>query len=431
MKLLFQAGTIVDPSQGWNKKGDLLIEDGKVARFGKLKRQKSWEIIDAKGLVIAPGFIDMHVHLREPGREDKETILTGCQAAAAGGFTGIACMPNTNPVNDSEALTLFILQRAKQADLVNVFPVGAVTKGSAGEELAEIGQMHRAGIVAVSDDGHPIQNHQLMRRALEYTKLFDIPVIDHCEDKILAAGGCMNESAVSTRMGVRGITPAAEELHVARDVMLSRSTGGRVHIAHVSLKESLDWIRIGKRQGAQVTCEVTPHHFTLTDRDIKDYDTNLKMSPPLREPEDVEAMLGGLSDGTIDCIASDHAPHTSLEKDTTFEEAANGIIGLETSIQLAWDRLVRKDVISIPRLVELCSVNPSRILRLDRGTLREGAIADITVIDPNREVTVDAGSFKSKSRNCPFNGWRLVGSPVMTVVAGRIVYTISHGLKVE
>ncbi|RPJ83168.1 MAG: dihydroorotase, partial [Acidobacteria bacterium] len=311
MKLLFQAGTIVDPSQGWNKKGDLLIEDGKVARFGKLKRQKSWEIIDAKGLVIAPGFIDMHVHLREPGREDKETILTGCQAAAAGGFTGIACMPNTNPVNDSEALTLFILQRAKQADLVNVFPVGAVTKGSAGEELAEIGQMHRAGIVAVSDDGHPIQNHQLMRRALEYTKLFDIPVIDHCEDKILAAGGCMNESAMSTRMGVRGITPAAEELHVARDVMLSRSTGGRVHIAHVSLKESLDWIRIGKRQGAQVTCEVTPHHFTLTDRDIKDYDTNLKMSPPLREPEDVEAMLGGLSDGTIDCIASDHAPHTS------------------------------------------------------------------------------------------------------------------------
>jgi dihydroorotase len=307
---------------------------------------------------------------------------------------------------------------------VNVFPVGAVTKGQAGEELAEIGQMHRAGIVAVSDDGHPIQNHQLMRRALEYTKLFDIPVIDHCEDKILAAGGCMNESAMSTRMGVRGITPAAEELHVARDVMLSRGTGGRVHIAHVSLKESLDWIRIGKRQGAQVTCEVTPHHFTLTDRDIKDYDTNLKMSPPLREPEDVEAMLEGLSDGTIDCIASDHAPHTSLEKDTTFEEAANGIIGLETSIQLAWDRLVRKDVISIPRLVELCSVNPSRILRLDRGTLREGAVADITVIDPNREVTVDAGSFKSKSRNCPFHGWHLIGSPVMTVVAGRIVHRV-------
>ncbi len=431
MKLLFQAGTIVDPSQGWNKKGDILVEDGKVTRFGKIQAHKSWETVDVRGLVVAPGFIDMHVHLREPGREDKETILTGCQAAAAGGFTGIACMPNTNPVNDSEALTRFILERARQGGLVNVFPVGAVTKGQLGEELAEIGQMHRAGIVAVSDDGHPIQNHQLMRRALEYTKLFDIPVIDHCEDKILAAGGCMNESAMSTRMGVRGITPAAEELHVARDVMLSRSTGGRVHIAHVSLKESLDWIRIGKRQGAQVTCEVTPHHFTLTDRDIKDYDTNFKMSPPLREPEDVEAMLEGLSDGTIDCIASDHAPHTSLEKDSTFEEAANGIIGMETSIPLAWDRLVRKNVISISRLVELCSVNPSRILHLERGTLKEGAIADLTVLDPNRETTVDVRSFKSKSRNCPFNGWRLVGAPVMTVVAGRIIYNVSHGLKAD
>ncbi len=422
MKLLFQGGRIVDPSQDLDGRADLLVENGTVARIGKIARNKSWEVVDASGLILAPGFVDMHVHLREPGGEGKETIQTGSEAAVAGGFTSIACMPNTSPVNDSPALTRYILERARQTNLVNIFPIGAVTRGSQGEELAEIGVMHRAGIVAVSDDGNPIQNHQLMRRALEYIKLFDIPLVDHCEDRLLAAGGCMNEGAVSTRLGLRGASRTAEELHVARDVMLSRITGGRVHIAHVSAKESLDWIRQGKRHGAGVTCEVTPHHFTLTDGDIGEYDTNFKMSPPLREAEDVEAMVQGLADGTVDCIASDHAPHASLEKDTTFEEAANGVIGLETSLPLALDRLVHRGVISLTRLVELMSRNPSRILRLDRGTLREGATADITVIDLNRESTIDVRCFRSKSRNCPFHGWKLRGMPVMTVVGGRVVY---------
>ncbi|HXK59397.1 MAG TPA: dihydroorotase [Acidobacteriota bacterium] len=422
MKLLFHGGRVVDPSQGLDTTADILVDNGKIARVGKIAKNRSWQIFDVSGLVLAPGFVDMHVHLREPGGERKETIQTGSEAAVAGGFTSIACMPNTDPVNDSPALTRYILERARQTDLVNVFPIGAVTRGSRGEELAEIGVMYRAGIVAVSDDGNPIQHHQLVRRALEYIKLFDIPLIDHCEDRLLAAGGCMNEGAVSTRLGLRGASRTAEELHVVRDVMLSRITGGRVHIAHVSARESLDWIRQGKRHGAAVTCEVTPHHFTLIDRDIGDYNTNFKMSPPLREREDVQAMLEGLADGTIDCIATDHAPHTSLEKDTTFEEAANGVIGLETAVSVAVDRLVHGGVISWSRLVELMSCNPSRILRLDRGTLRVGAIADITVIDPDRQITVDTAQFKSKSRNCPFQGWKLRGAPVMTVVSGRIVY---------
>jgi dihydroorotase len=426
MKLLLRGGRVVDPSQGLDGKADLLIADRKVERVGKIAANKSWEVIDASGMILAPGFVDMHVHLREPGREDKETIKTGSEAAAAGGFTSIACMPNTHPVNDSPALTRYILERAQQAGLVNVHPIGAVTKASEGEELAEIGEMHQAGIVAISDDGAPIQNAQLMRRALEYARLFDIPVIDHCEDRVLAAGGCMNESAVSTQLGVRGISRTAEELPVARDVMLSRVTGGRVHIAHVSARESLDWIRTGKNHGAPVTCEVTPHHFTLTDQDIQEYNTNFKMSPPLREPGDVEAMLAGLADGTIDCIATDHAPHTSLEKDTTFEEASNGVIGMETAAPIAWDRLVGRGIISASRLVELFSVNPSRILKLGRGTLKAGSVADITVIDPDREVKIDVRTFKSKGRNCPFDGWTLRGAPVMTLVGGRIVFRAAN-----
>ncbi|MFQ5928963.1 MAG: dihydroorotase [Acidobacteriota bacterium] len=422
MTLLLKGGTVVDPRQKLKKKRDLLVEKGKVAALGEIRAKKSWEVVDACGWIVAPGFVDMHVHLREPGREDKETILTGSQAAAAGGFTGVMCMPNTQPVNDSEAITRFILERARQAGWVNVSPAGAITKRLEGEELAEIGEMVKAGVVAITDDGNPVANNQIMRRALEYAKIFDIPVVDHCEDPHLAAGGHMNEGADSTRLGLRGMNRTAEELHVARDIMLSRITGARVHVAHISTKESLSWVRQAKKQGIAVTCEVTPHHFILHDGDIKNYDTNFKMKPPLRTSSDVRAMLEGLSDGTIDCIATDHAPHTRLEKETTFEEAANGIIGMETAISLAWEFLIRRHIVSISRLVELFSTNPNRILKLGRGTLEEGAIADITVIDPDCEIMVDVTKFRSKSRNCPFHGWSLHGAPVMTIVRGKVVY---------
>lgn len=422
MSLLLKGGKVVDPSQRLEKKIDVLIEKGKIAGLGKIQSKRTWKVIDASRWIVAPGFIDMHVHLREPGREDKETILTGSQAAAAGGFTSIMCMPNTQPVNDSEAMTRFIVERAREAGVVNVFPAGAITKGQQGRELAEIGEMVKAGAVAITDDGQPVSNSQIMRRALEYAKIFDIPVVDHCEDKNLAAGGSMNEGTVSTRLGLRGMSRAAEELDVARDVILSRITGGRVHIAHISTRESLHWVAEAKKQSIGVTCEVTPHHFTLTECDIKDYDTNFRMHPPLRSPEDVQAMLQGLADGTIDCIATDHAPHTRLEKETTFAEAAPGVIGLETAIPLAWDFLVRRDLISISRFVELFSVNPNRILRLGRGTLAEGAIADVSVIDPELEFVVDVNRFRSKSRNCPFHGWTLHGAPTLTLVRGKIVY---------
>ena len=420
--MLLTGGVVVDPSQKLKRKLDLLVDKGKIVSLGKIQPKKSWEVIDASGWIVCPGFIDMHVHLREPGREDKETILSGSRAAAAGGFTSISCMPNTDPVNDSEAITRFIVERARQAGLVNVFPAGAITKGLKGEELAEIGGMVKAGAVAITDDGHPVENNQMMRRALEYSKIFDIPVVDHCEDRHLAAGGHMNEGAVSTRLGLYGVSRAAEELDVARDMILSRLTGGRIHIAHLSTRESLFWVRQAKRQGVQMTCEVTPHHFILTDAAIKNYDTNFKMYPPLRTQSDVKGILKGLSDGTIDCIATDHAPHTRLEKETPFQEAANGVIGMETALSLSWEFLVRREVVSISRLVELFSTNPNRILKLGRGTLEEGAIADITVIDPNQETVVDVSQFRSKSRNCPFDGWKLHGVPVMTIVRGKTVF---------
>jgi len=422
MTLLLKGGSVVDPSQKLEKKLDLLVEKGRVAALGKIQAKKSWQVIDASGWIVAPGFVDMHVHLREPGREDKETILTGCRAAAAGGFSSITCMPNTQPVNDSEAITRFILERAGRAGLVNVFPAGAITKGLQGKELAEIGEMVKAGVVAITDDGKSVENNQIMRRALEYAKIFDIPIIDHCEDRQLAAAGHLNESAVSTRLGVGGISRAAEELDVARDTILSRITGGRVHIAHISTQESLFWVRQAKKQEIRVTCEVTPHHFILSDEDIKNYDTNFKMYPPLRTPSDVKAMLKGLSDGSIDCIASDHAPHSRLEKEMTFEEASNGIIGLETAVPLAWEFLIRRKIVSVSRLVELFSTNPNRILKLGRGTLKKGAIADITVIDPDCEIIVDVKKFRSKSRNCPFHDWRLHGVPVMVIVKGKIIF---------
>lgn len=422
MTLIIQGGTVVDPSQGLECRADLLVKRGKVVDIGKISASKTWDVVDASGWVVAPGLIDMHVHLREPGREDKETIVTGCEAAAAGGFTSVMCMPNTDPVNDNEAITRFILDRAHQSGVVNVFPAGAITKKLEGKELAEVGEMVKAGVVAITDDGKPVTNNQLMRKAFEYGTIFDIPVIDHCEEPGLAAGGKINEGRVSTRLGLRGMSRAAEELDVVRDLILSRITGGRVHIAHISTSESLSWVRQAKEQGIAITCEVTPHHFILADSDIENFDANFKMHPPLREKADLEAMLAGLADGTIDCIASDHAPHTMLEKQTTLDEAAAGIVGLETALSLSWEFLIRHDVISISRLVELLSTNPSRILKLGRGTLEVGSIADITLIDPGCEVTVKASTFKSKSRNSPFDGWKLHGGPVMTIVNGKIVY---------
>ena len=422
MSLLLRGGRVVDPSQDLDRRADLLLEDGKVVAVGNLAAGKGHEVIDVAGCVVTPGFVDMHVHLREPGREDKETILTGSRAAAAGGFTSIVCMPNTTPVNDNAAITRFILERAAEAGLVNVYPTGAITLGSRGEQLAEIGEMHAAGIVAVTDDGRPVQNSQVMRRAMEYARIFDILVMDHCEDLFLAAGGCMNEGQASTRLGLRGMSRAAEELHVVRDIILSRITGGRVHILHLSTRESLDQVRAAKAQGIRVTCEVLPHHFTLTDDDIQDFDTDFKMMPPLRERADVEAMLEGLADGSIDCLATDHAPHTRLDKEEPFEEAASGVIGMETAIPICWEHLVRAGVVPVPRLVELFSLNPSRILKLGKGTLAEGADADVTVIDPDRRQVVDPSRFRSKGRNCPFRGWQLRGAPVLTVVGGRVVH---------
>jgi dihydroorotase len=422
MTILIQGGRVVDPSQGLAKKQDLLIERGRIAGLGRISGKKSWNLVDGKGLLVTPGLIDMHVHLREPGREDRETIETGCHAAVAGGFTSVACMPNTQPVNDCEAITRYILDRARVVNLANVFPVGAITKGSRGEELSEIGEMTRTGAVAVSDDGQPVENAQIMRRAMEYAKIFDVPVLDHCEDEHLAARGCMNESSVSTELGLRGISGLAEAIHVARDVALARLTGAKVHICHLSTRESLEWVSRGKSQGVHVTCEVTPHHFTLTDEAVRSFDTHFKMNPPLRGREDVDAILEGLADGSVDCIATDHAPHTRLDKELTFEEAANGVIGLETAVPLVWEFLVHRDIVSESRAVELLSLNPARILKLDRGTLREGSVADVTVIDPDRRFTVDAGRFRSKGRNCPFHGWELRGAPVMTIVKGRIVF---------
>lgn len=422
MTLLLQGGTVVDPVQRIEKQADLLIEKGKVAGIGKISPQEGCRTIDVSGCWIVPGLIDMHVHLREPGREDRETIETGLRAAVAGGFTSVACMPNTTPVNDCEAITRFIKHKSEDLNLANVYPVGAITKGSAGQELAEIGEMIKAGAVAISDDGRPVQNNQIMRRAMEYARIFKIAVLDHCEDLDLAGGGCMHEGSISTELGLRGISPASEELHVVRDVVLSRLTGSKVHICHISTKESLKWVRLAKQEGLPVTCEVAPHHFILTDESVRTYSGNFKMNPPLRARSDVDAMVEGLRDGTIDCIATDHAPHTSIDKEVTFEDATNGVVGLETSLPLVCEFLVRKGIVTPTRMVELMSVNPARILRLDHGTLETGKAADVTVINPKKKVRVDVSQFRSKGKNCPFDKWDLEGGPVMTLVKGRIVW---------
>ncbi len=423
MSIVIYGGTVVDPANELEGPRDLLIEDGvirAVAPPGSLLGVGESRI-DASGLIVAPGLIDMHVHLREPGYEYKETVLTGTQAAVAGGFTAVACMANTNPVNDNGAVTRYILERARAANLARVLPVGALSKGLKGEELAEIGEMVAEGIVAVSDDGRPVMDGNLMRRALEYCSMFHLPVSVHEEDVHLAGGGVMNEGPTALRLGLKGIPNAAEEVMVARDIALARLTGGRLHIAHVSTKEAVALIRRAKAEGLAVTAEVTPHHFTLTESAVEGYNTNAKMAPPLRRAADVEAVKDGLRDGTIDAIATDHAPHHRDEKEVEFDRAAYGVVGLETALPLAL-RLVEEGLLSLSAVLRKLTVNPARILGLPYGTLSPGAPADVVIFDPHRRWQVQAQRLRSKSKNTPFDGWDFTGKVIWTLVGGRVAY---------
>jgi len=425
MKLLIANGHLIDPADGQNSGKDLLIENGRVSAWLGPKDEKPGdaEVFDASGLIVAPGFIDMHVHLREPGQEHKETIATGCSAAVAGGWTSVCPMPNTNPVNDNAAITRYMIEQAERAALANVFPIGAITKSSDGSELAEMGEMQAAGAVAVSDDGRPVPNAGVMRRAMQYARDFDLPVIDHCEDKSLSSGGVMHEGRVSLLLGLKGMPALAEDMDAVRDILLAKETGARLHIAHVSTKGAIEAVRRAKNEGIKVTCEVTPHHFTLTDKSVEGYDTNTKMAPPLRSDEHLEAIINGINDGTIDAIATDHAPHHSDEKALEYDRAPFGITGLETAIGLAFNELVHEGVIDLVRLVEMCSTNPAKIFRLSRrGTLIPGSIADITLIDPEFSWTYSNADSRSKSRNTPFDGRQFRGAAVATFISGKLVY---------
>ncbi|MDO9462628.1 MAG: dihydroorotase [Deltaproteobacteria bacterium] len=433
MNLYLKGARIVDPSNLTDDTSvlikrkvlcDIYIRNGKIASIapqGKESIPADAKVIDLAGKIVTPGLMDMHTHLREPGEEYKETIATGCLAAVSGGFTAIACMPNTKPVNDNKSVTEYILQKAQEAGLATVYPIGAISKGLQGETLAEFGDMKAAGIVAVTDDGRPVMNGELMRRALEYARNFDLPVISHCEDLTLCSGGVMNEGAVSTQLGLPGIPAVAEEVMVFREIRLADLTGGSVHIAHVSARGSVDLIRQAKASGINVTAETAPHYFSLTEEAVTGYDTNAKMNPPLRTAEDVAAIIEGLKDGTIDAIASDHAPHSTLEKDVEFNMAANGIVGLETILPLTL-KLVHAGHLSLYEAIVKLSANPARILHLEIPSIQIGQKADLTIIDPDRKVIVDVQKFQSISKNSPFHGWELKGKAVMTIINGRIVF---------
>lgn len=423
-RLLLRGGRVIDPARGLDDVLDVLLVDGRVAELGARLARQGADLLDVAGRVVCPGFIDLHVHLREPGREDKETIASGTRAAAAGGFTAVCAMPNTQPVNDNASVTRLMLERARAACGVRVFPIGAITKGSLGEQLAEYGELRDAGCVAVSDDGRPVASAQVMRRALEYSQAFGLRVIDHCEDPTLSAGCCMNEGPVSTRLGLKGAPGVSEAVMVERDVLLAELTGGRVHIAHISTAAAVDAVRRGKARGVDVTAEATPHHLLLTDALVaeREYDTATKMNPPLRAESDRLAVLAGLVDGTIDCIATDHAPHTVDDKACEYDQAAFGIVGLETAVALALDRLVRPGTLGLLQLVRLFSTQPARVLGLPGGSLAPGAPGDVTVLDLERRQRVDARRFESLSRNTPFDGLELQGWPVLTLVAGRVVH---------
>lgn len=424
--ILIKGGQVIDPGRV-NGPADLLIENGTIVAVGQKLAAPSGKAatplatIDATGKLVLPGFVDLHVHLREPGFEYKETIKTGTAAAVAGGFTSVCCMPNTNPVNDNQAITEFILDQARAAGNAHVFPVGAITKGSEGKELAEIGDLRRAGCVAISDDGHPVMNSLVMRRAMEYALAFDLPVIDHCEDLYLAEGGCMNEGLVSTQLGLQGIPAAAEDVMVARNLALAELTGARLHLAHISTAGSVRMVREAKKRGIRVTAEACPHHFSLTEEAVRGFNTHAKMNPPLRTWQDVQAIKEGLSDGTIDVIATDHAPHAAQDKQQEFAEAPFGIVGLETALPLTL-ALVEEGVLSLEAAVAKLTTEPARVFGLSRGSLTPGAEADVVVVDPQKTWEVDPDRFRSKSRNTPFAGWKVKGRVHITIVAGQVVY---------
>ncbi|HUV04543.1 MAG TPA: dihydroorotase [Armatimonadota bacterium] len=425
MPLLLKGGRVVDPSQSLDKVADVLVESGRIAEIGdidpKAANLKPGQVEDISGKLVLPGLIDMHVHFREPGFEYKEDITTGSKAAAAGGFTAVATMPNTNPVTDSRSVVEFILCRAQEVNLTKIHPIGALTKELKGEEMAEIGDMIEGGAAAFSDDAFPIQNSSLMRRVMDYCAMFGVPVILHCEDKSLSDEGLMNEGLTATILGLRGIPAEAEEIAVARNIMLARLTGCRMHVAHVSTRGSVEFIRRAKEAGLQITCETCPQYFSLTEEAVKGYDTNAKMNPPLRTADDVAAVKEGLADGTIDVIATDHAPHAIEEKETEFAAAASGMVGLETAVGLVVTELVKPGMLSLSDAFEKMSSAPARILGLDSGTLQVGKAADVTVVDPAAEFVVDPSRFHSRSKNTPLAGRKLTGVPVLVLVNGRIV----------
>jgi dihydroorotase len=426
MKKLLKGGRVIDPANGIDGVHDVLIDGDRIARVGKDLPVEGATVVEIPaGFIVCPGFIDMHVHLREPGQEHKETVATGTASAVAGGFTAVACMPNTAPVNDNANVTLLILAKAAQAGQARVYPIGAVSKGSKGELLADIAELKEAGCVAITDDGHPVATALLMRRALEYAGMFGMPVIEHCEDQSLKGDGVAHEGFHAASLGLRGIPGAAEALGAERGILLSELTGSAFHVAHMSARASLRAVRKGKENGVRVTCEVAPHHFTLTDESLASpipYDTNVKMNPPLREVADRDAMLAGITDGTVDVIATDHAPHHYDEKNVEFDRAPFGIVGLETAVSLSLDRLVHAGLIRLPRMVELMSTNPARILRVPGGSLAEGSPADITIIAPDLRVRVKAAALRSRSKNTPFDGWELRGGVAATIVGGRTLF---------
>ncbi|MGH9467231.1 MAG: dihydroorotase [Terriglobales bacterium] len=421
MNLILKNGRLFDPARGVDQSGDVVLQDGRIRGLGPDIAAAGPGVLDCRGCIVAPGFIDLHVHLREPGFTYKETIASGTRAAAAGGFTAVCAMPNTEPVNDNAGETTYLRQRALESGLARVYPVGAITAASAGEHLAGLGAMHAAGAVAFSDDGRPVMNAQILRRALEYASMLGVPVIEHAEDLHLSAGGSMHAGAVALRLGLRGITSASEAAMVARDLLLAEETGAHLHIAHVSTAASVRLLREAKARGVRVTAEVTPHHCTLCDEDLVPYDTNFKMNPPLRSAADREAVIAALADGTLDAFATDHAPHAAHEKQQEFDRAPFGIIGLETALPLGL-RLVTQGRLTLARLVDALSSAPARAFGLPAGALEPGAIADLTVFDPEAEWVYDPAQGASLSRNSPFARWKLRGQAVYTIVGGRVVY---------